>query len=52
MMDEKTKQIMAEIEEKQIQLDRLEDDYRELNKEMCDIEGICPRCRNWHYPHC
>lgn len=23
-----------------------------LTAKMCEIEGACPHCKNWHYPHC
>lgn len=51
-MNEKTKQLLKEREENEQKISDLKSKNWELTKEMCEIEGPCPQCRNWHYPHC
>jgi len=51
-MNEKTKQLLKEREENEQEISDLKNKRWELTKEMCEIEGACPQCRNWHYPHC
>lgn len=49
----------TETEELLKQRDEVEENVRQfemrwivLAEKICDIEGQCPRCQNWHYPHC
>jgi len=51
-MDEKTKELLAERAANRDKIDDLKDANWKLTCAMCDIEGSCPQCRNWHYPHC
>ena len=40
------------IDEIDKQIEALEDDKSKLYDKVTSVEGICPLCRNWHYPHC
>jgi len=51
-MDKKTKKLIKQRESNKIDIDRLKSDNEKITIEMCEIEGPCPHCRNWHYPHC
>ena len=50
--DEKTKNLLAEREAKETEISKLKSECWDLTVAMCKIEGSCPRCQNWHYPHC
>jgi len=48
----KTRQLLKEREENEEKIDDLESEIWNLTVAICEIEGNCPRCKNWHYPHC
>lgn len=47
-----TEQLINERSDNEQKIHDLKDDNRKLTYQMCEIEGPCPRCSNWHYPHC
>lgn len=51
-MNEKTKYLLAKIEEKEKEIEDLGDEIYELRVAILEIEGGCPHCDNGHYPHC
>ena len=51
-MNEKTKQLLKEREENENRMVELKNKNWALTVEVCKIEGSCPQCKNWHYPHC
>ena len=51
-MKDKTRILLKKREANEEKIVELEDETQALTFEMCDIEGSCPVCRNWHYPHC
>jgi hypothetical protein len=51
-MSKTVEQLIKERSENEQKIHDLKDDNRKLTHQMCEIEGPCPRCSNWHYPHC
>lgn len=47
-----TKSLLREREAHEERLRGLEHHIQELTVAMCQHEGSCPLCKNWHYPHC
>ncbi len=51
-INEKTKDLLKQRNENNQKIKDLKNKNMELTNIMCIINGICPQCRNWHYPHC
>lgn len=51
-MKAETKKLLKEREDNLTRIEGLKSDNFQLTIKMCEIEGSCPHCRNWHYPHC
>lgn len=51
-MTEETEQLLKQREENEQKISELKSKNWDLTIEICRIEGECPRCQNWHYPHC
>lgn len=51
-MEKQTESLLKEREENEQKIGELKSKNWLLTKKMCEIEGHCPRCHNWHYPHC
>lgn len=51
-MKDKTKELLKEREENEQKIRELKNKDWDLTVRICMIEGSCPRCKNWHYPHC
>ena len=52
VMQKETEKFLKEREENDQKIDDLKSKNSELTIKMCEIEGNCPHCFNWHYPHC
>lgn len=52
MINEETKKLLEKRESNDLKIKRLKNKNAELTSKICRIEGYCPYCRNWHYPHC
>jgi hypothetical protein len=51
-MKAETKRLIRIRQENVEAISQLSNENNRLTVKMCEIEGICPHCRNWHYPHC
>lgn len=51
-MNEATKKLIKERDSNDGIIADLISKNHALTIKMCEIEGHCPYCRNWHYPHC
>jgi len=49
---DETRKLLKEREENKNSINLLRSKNRDLTNKMCGIEGHCPHCSNWHYPHC
>ena len=52
MLSDETQADLDAIDELDRQIEVLEDAKGKLYDKVTSAEGICPHCRNWHYPHC
>lgn len=44
--------LLAERRQHESAIRTLKDRIDDINRQITTIEGPCPLCRNWHYPHC
>jgi len=51
-MQEKTKKLLKQRNENLAHIIVIEEINDKLTRDMCEIEGSCTHCKNWHYPHC
>ena len=52
MLSDETQADLDAIDAIDKEIEALEDAKDKLYDKVTSAEGICPLCRNWHYPHC
>ena len=52
MLSDETQADLDAIDAINEEISKLMDAKAVLYDKVTSAEGICPHCRNWHYPHC